>query len=134
MNKQEFIKVYNDFLTEYNIDPNTVHASHGGSMLMLGLREETSDIDLTAEYHVYEKFLDMGFKPKPIPGWELIEVNDLVDIHPPREVTPKKDLTREGNVVYRTAERTLRDKKELGREKDKHDIMLLEEYLKNNKS
>lgn len=127
MNRTQFIERYKSFLSQYNIDSKDAHVSHGGAMLMLRLREETDDIDVTVTQEVWDFFERAGFKTKVAgDGFELKEINEFVDIH---RGDSKSDLIFINGVQLRSAERTLRDKLELNREKDQPDIIKLKQYL-----
>ena len=44
MNKAEFIAHILEWAKKDNIPLSDIHVSHGGSLLMLGLKEETNDV------------------------------------------------------------------------------------------
>lgn len=130
MNKSEFITRYNKFISEHKLNPTDVHCSHGGTMLMLGLREETQDMDLTVSRNVWDYFLNKGYAPVIIgDNFYLISVNEYIDIHLTDVPVTDKEISVESGVRFRNAERTLKDKMTLNRPKDKKDIEKLISYL-----
>lgn len=129
MNRQEFIDTYIKFLNDYKIPPSGVHTSFGGSMIMLGLREHTSDIDLTVDQSVWDMF-------DHIPsvclgdGVQMRSVSDLIDIHISEEHHHERCIESSGVVRYRNMKQTYYDKLGLGRAKDIPDIKILYKLIK----
>lgn len=136
MNREEFIATLNRWYDETGVDFNDCHVSHGGSMIMLGLRESTDDIDLTVTRDVWDQFVADGFKITHLPAngkcaaVDLISVTDKIDIHLENEWVTH-DLYCLRGIWYRSAIETLADKLLLGREKDLKDIPVLQEYINN---
>lgn len=134
LNREKLISVLDKFYKDYRIDFNDCHVSHGGSMVMLGLRKETSDVDLTVAKWVWDELLSYGFEVKHLPAKgevaaiDLISVNEYIDVHL-LETNDSFNILLDRDVWYRDAERTLKDKLVLNRDKDQEDISLLRNYL-----
>lgn len=134
MNKELFMKLLNRWFVEMEIEPKDCHVSHGGAMLMHGLRELTQDIDLTVSKRVWDKFVELGFEVKILPdcglvkGISLISVTENIDIHL-SDVDYSGKLLLENNIYFRDLNTTLNDKILLGRKKDEKDIILLKSLL-----
>ena len=134
MNKELFMKLLNRWFVEMVIEPKDCHVSHGGAMLMHGLRESTQDIDLTVNKRVWDKFVELGFEVKVLPdcglvkGISLISVTEYIDIHL-SDVDYSGKLLLENNIYFRDLNTTLNDKILLGRKKDEKDIILLKSLL-----
>lgn len=134
MNKEMFINVLSQWLNDTGYNPADCHVSHGGSMLMLGLRSETEDIDLTVSQEIWDDLLSKGFKYKTLPATDkypevnIMPVNEYIDVH---LVDKNFDgvLINEGVVYYRDMKTTLLDKLKLDRKKDKADILMLVKTL-----
>lgn len=132
MNKAEFITHLTNWYRENDINPSDCHVSHGGSLLMLGLREETEDIDLTVTKGVWDKLLSEGHEIKIVGGnIQIIPVTEFIDVHLLDETDKELVFCEEQNVFYRTLEVTLRDKLKLNRPKDQADIAALRQLLTN---
>lgn len=129
MNRQEFIDTYLKFLADYNIPSTGVHTSFGGSMIMLGLRDNTSDIDLTVSQDVWDMF-------NHIPSVDLGEgvykrsLPDVIDMHLTTNEIPESCIETSEGVRYRNMKQTYYDKLGLGRDKDIPDIKLLYKALR----
>ena len=136
LNKEQYINWLNDFYVKFNINPKECHVSHGGSMLMLGLRELIEDIDLTVSDSVWKMLLDMGYTYKVIPitnqypSIKIMQIDEYIDVHLDDCDLNSEDFLYEKNIYYRNAKITLVDKLKLNRTKDQNDISLLNVYLK----
>lgn len=132
MNKLQFIKILNEWLEENNVSPKECHVSHGGSLLLLGIRETTSDIDLTVSNEIWDRFKDIyEMKHYPAcnghPAVDTLIANEYIDLHLIRE-GDDRCLLEENNIQYRSAYVTLEDKLLLNRPKDQGDIELLRKF------
>lgn len=54
MNRLDFIKAYFNVVSDLGQEPKNVVVSAGGALLLLGLREESSDLDLDVLDEVYD--------------------------------------------------------------------------------
>lgn len=130
MNKETFIKLLNDWFNETGYCPKNCHVSHGGSMLMMDLRKETEDIDLTVTKDIWDDLISKGYNVVTLPATpkypevNIISVTDVIDVHL-IDGDYTNHLLVENNVYYRDAETTLQDKLKLNRSKDVKDIKIL---------
>lgn len=53
MNREEFISIVHDLITEYSLDVRTTYILAGGALILHGLRETTGDIDLQVSSEDY---------------------------------------------------------------------------------
>lgn len=134
MNKQTFISKYTSWLSATGYTSDECHVSHGGSMLMMGLREETDDIDVTVTQAIWDDLIDKGYTVKVLPAnglcteVSIISVTENIDVHV-LDWDWDGRLVLDAGIWYRDAETTLEDKIKLSREKDMADIQKLKEYL-----
>lgn len=131
MNKQDFMSHLLNWYKDFNIKKEDCFVSHGGAMLMMGLRSNTDDIDLNVTEEIWDKFISLGYEVvelggNGLPATKLISVTDKIDIH---LVSDFSDLLEEGGVYFTSPERTIQEKKLLMRDKDIRDIKTIEAYL-----
>ena len=132
MDKKTFIKTYKDFLRQASLEPEEVRVGAGGTLLMMGLRKVTSDIDAELDAPLF---------------WEMVKTYRLVvqrledgiilaawsqdiDLHPVSNI--EVGVLIDG-VWCATPENTLILKKQLNRPKDQDDIKHLEDWLRKNR-
>lgn len=136
LNRTQFVMHYKAFLQLTGLVPEQVIVQAGGAMLMLGLREETSDLDLGLYLHDFNIVVDtLGLEtrqlsPRPINAEgdrDIATVNEFVDIHPVPH-TRHGMLTVDG-VWISNPQATLKLKLELNRSKDQRDIIALRNYI-----
>jgi hypothetical protein len=138
MNRTEYITHLTEWLSNNGYDTNQCHVSHGGTMLLLGLRTETSDIDLTVSQPIWDDLIAKGYPVKIIPATEtypevrIIEATENIDVHlVDSELDLLGKLALVDGIWYRDAQATLEDKLKLNREKDQADIAALRQVLTN---
>ena len=124
MNKQEYLQK----LDELALDKNKYCIISGGVMLMLGLRDKTSDIDIKVTPDYFEE-LQSRFTFKKSPKYDyLYELSDEVEV-------AVQDFTKE-SIEYvdgypiNKIENELDWKIKNNREKDKPDIERIKKYLR----
>lgn len=124
MNKQEYLQK----LDELALDKNKYCIISGGVMLMLGLRDKTSDIDIKVTPDYFEE-LQSRFTFKKSPKYDyLYELSDEVEV-------AVQDFTKE-SIEYvdgypiNKIENELAWKIKNNREKDKPDIERIKKYLR----
>lgn len=129
MNKEQFVKEYKDFVQLHGLDVEKTVVVSGGAMLMMGLREETGDIDLDVEPSVFNWFLRKGYKSHRFGKDQIlvIEATENIDLHICEDFD---ETTITEGVCHYTAEAVLRFKKKLNREKDQKDIKVLTDHLR----
>ena len=134
MNKAEFIAHILEWTKKDNIPLSDIHVSHGGSLLMLGLKEETNDIDVTVPHYLYRDYLkELGEDKQKRLGFNrsLLPITRLIDIHVKEDDKAWDSLlTDENGIQYRGVERTIYDYEQLKRPKDEEKIKLLKNSLK----
>jgi hypothetical protein len=119
------------FLKKENLKPKEVWVGSGGTLLMYGLREYTSDIDIDLNKVLFDKFKKRKLPTHIFNGDTLvIEYDDFIDLHE-RKV---KDFTLIEGVGSWTLEEVLALKQRLNRPKDQEDIKNIKEYLNKSKS
>jgi hypothetical protein len=126
MNRKEFIARYFEISRLLKIDTKNLVVGAGGSLLLLGIRKETRDLDLGVPHFIYKELSKM-VKPKPTGiGTYCIPVFPDTDIH----ILDKSIQTTviEGVTTY-TAEEVLKQKLIMNREKDQEDIRQLRKLL-----
>lgn len=80
MNKEEFIRKYKLLLEELELKPRNLIVGAGGVMLMLGVKKETSDMDLATTKDIFDR-ITLG-KPNNLPdGTPIITIDGNIDIH-----------------------------------------------------
>jgi len=124
MNKQEYLQK----LDELALDKNKYCIISGGVMLILGLRDKTSDIDIKVTLDYFEE-LQSRFTFKKSPKYDyLYELSDEVEV-------AVQDFTKE-SIEYvdgypiNKIENELAWKIKNNREKDKPDIERIKKYLR----
>ena len=134
MNKAEFIAHILEWTKKDNIPLSDIHVSHGGSLLMLGLKEETNDIDVTVPHYLYRDYLkELGEDKQKRLGFNrfLLPITNLIDIHVKEDDKACDNLLIDENgIQYRGVERTIYDYEQLKRPKDEEKIKLLKNSLK----
>lgn len=82
MNKQELITTYLQFCVEYGLDTQEVVVGHGGAMVMHGIRETTSDIDISIHEKLFDLFrLDPTWVAKDIGRGDICLDKGVLSLH-----------------------------------------------------
>lgn len=123
MNKQEFIEK----LEKLDLPRSEFLILSGGSLLLRGLRETTADMDICVSEEL-AKTLDLANCPKDKDGCFV----------PFEDVQMKADMAgRDYDIVNgykcQTLEDILAKKREWDRPKDRKDIAVIEQYLKDHR-
>ena len=123
------MKEYKEFVQLHGLDVEKTVVASGGAMLMMGLRQETGDIDLDVESSVFTWLLLKGYKTHRFGKDQIlvIEATENIDIH---TCDNFDEITITEGVCHYTAEAVLRFKKKLNREKDQKDIKVLTDHLR----
>lgn len=109
MDALEFTKAYFNVCSDLGEKPEDVVVSAGGALLILGLREEVSDLDLDVRDIVYEA-MSCGRKEQHSSHGAYIEMSDSVSLHKRREGV--KVIRVRGVYIY-TPEELLKQKRAL---------------------
>ncbi len=127
MKVDELKQRYQLFLKKHVLTPEEAVVGAGGALCVLGLRDQTSDIDLDVPSSVFKRLLGMGFPTHVFNGNVLvIEADEFIDVH--LKVSTDPVVITEG-VAHYSPQSVLAFKKRLNREKDQADIKALETYL-----
>ena len=141
LTSEEVTKLYNSFVkaVEKNFSDENLRSQiiigAGGAMLMMGLRENTNDLDLSVPEKVFNYFGKVfGItQPSDHSGIKIVSVAPQVDIHLSFNPTEAPDypVMEYNGVYYEGAEKTLWLKQQLNRPKDQEDIRKLKAYILN---
>ena len=128
LTKDMFASELNSFVLENGYNPCDILVSHGGAMLLHGLRRHTSDIDIHVSADIWvDQCIKMGTPPVSLGnGVWLLTVTDTIDIHvgaPEPSITPHVHAC---GFRYNCLLQTLFDYKRLNRSKDSFAIHTLE--------
>lgn len=128
MNKQEFVLNLKEWANKFNIDLKDVWVSHGGALLMHGLKETTEDIDLNGSKSMVNDFKAKGYESKRITEYvELISFGEI-DLH--NAVRPRNNLVEIDGILVVSLEKTLKDYLKLNRPKDQKWIEVIKKELR----
>jgi hypothetical protein len=127
MNKQDIIQQYVYFIKAYLLDPSDFILGAGGAMVMHGLRKTTDDMDMTIPQNLFDELASTGrYKMSKFDDIDVIQWNTCIDLH---KHTDDVDTCIINGVCCWTLQELLRFKLKLNRDKDQHDIMLLEKVI-----
>lgn len=133
MNKVEFISHILEFSKKENIPLSDIHVSHGGSLILLDLKEHTNDVDVTIYEPEYNRLLDrLGTQcEKDISGGrKLLKVTSVIDVHVAEDDQAWSDLIVDpSGVQYRNIHRTIHDYELLNRPSDQDKLKRLNNAL-----
>lgn len=134
MNKYQFKKLYNEYLQRERLTAAEVVVGFGGALLMMGLRQETGDLDLDVSPSFYALNLKRGYPTHDTYLGVCIDVADTISLH---SGLPLKTITIDG-VCCHTPETLLMHKRMLLNNsarkpekllQDREDIKKLEKHL-----
>lgn len=132
MKKKELIAI----LDSLNLNKNEYCIISGGSLLMYGIRETTRDIDLYVTegelLRLKRIFIDAFKEEKTIDQKDTkYKLNDYIECF----IKDKKKIKEHSILIdgysCQKLDKIVELKKKLNREKDKKDLLLIDEYLKN---
>lgn len=128
MNKPTLIEHYRAFLATHHLTSDQVVLGCGGALCLLGLREETADLDVDVPADIFKRLLAMDYPTHYYAATRalVIKASDVVDVHLRANRDPV--LVAEG-VSYYAPQVLLAFKRRLNRAKDQADIQALEAYL-----
>lgn len=128
LTKDMFIEELNSFVLENGYNPNDILISHGGAMLLHGLRRHTSDIDIHVSPDIWVDQCIKLNRPGISLGdgvW-LLSVTDTIDMHIGSKKPVMSPYVHACGVQYNCLLQTLFDYKRLNRAKDRTAIYTLE--------
>ena len=138
--KMEMIRILKDFAKEHRIDVKELVLSSGGGMLMHGLRDSVTDVDVGVSRETFAMMTRFGYSVSILQydGYtkRRMEIGDvdLIEDHVP---LPREDTTVIQGLRVFTLDALLRQKKELaallGRDKDHRDVATIEKAIHSRK-
>ena len=124
MDKRELM----DLLKAFPYSPDDYWIVAGGAMVMYGIRHQTHDIDLGCNKTMADSLEADGYLVRTNPdGRRYFRYSDDIEISE-GWLNDTFDKVDGYNVI--SIKGLLEMKRELGREKDKRDIALIEEFMK----
>lgn len=128
MNKEELLKL----VESLNIPKDEYYILGGGSLVMFGIKETTSDLDLCVSNELFAKLKEkynLDEKDKNECGF--YQISDIIEIIP----NPKEEFTAQEIDGYKVEElkRILEFKKKRNAQKDKPYIEKITQYLEGQK-
>lgn len=138
LNRDKIIKNIGILTELLLIEKKDLIVGAGAALCLLGLRKETSDIDVSCNSRIWNmavnrltspiKEIEVQFADR-IEKVKIIEINYLdIDLHLDNHNFKNEDDYVEGIRIY-SAQRILQQKLSMNREKDQDDIRKLKEYL-----
>lgn len=129
MNKEELLKL----VESLNIPKDEYYILGGGSLVMFGIKETTSDLDLCVSNELFAKLKEeynLDEKDKNECGF--YQISDIIEIIP----NPKEEFTAQEIDGYKVEElkRILEFKKKRNAPKDKPYIEKITQYLEGQKN
>lgn len=124
MKKKEFLKVVDSL----GLDKTSYCIIASGVMLMYGLRDECTDVDLKVSKELFQKMLKIYHMKKSDRYDYVYELSDIIDVNC-RNFNPNEITFVDGYPVE-SLELQLKWKEENNRLKDQEDIQKIKEYLK----
>ena len=129
MNKEELLKL----VESLNIPKDEYYILGGGSLVMFGIKETTSDLDLCVSNELFAKLKEkynLDEKDKNECGF--YQISDIIEIIP----NPKEEFTAQEIDGYKVEElkRILEFKKKRNAQKDKPYIEKITQYLEGQKN
>lgn len=129
MNKEELLKL----VESLNIPKDEYYILGGGSLVMFGIKETTSDLDLCVSNELFAKLKEkynLDEKDKNECGF--YQISDIIEIIP----NPKEEFTAQEIDGYKVEElkRILEIKKKRNALKDKPYIEKITQYLEGQKN
>jgi hypothetical protein len=129
MNKSQLVARLTKFIESNNYEMEDAVVSHGGAMVLLGLRDDTNDVDIYVTEAIWNDFLEDGFKPDvKKDGIESIQATKHVSIRINTRSNIYPDVIT-NRVNHQSAEQTLHEYQLLNRDKDAESIVKLQNYI-----
>ena len=133
LNKEEFLAALATAVSRLGIVQDEIIIMAGGAMLLMGLREQTGDIDCYLSPQAYSR-LPLEFTGEGIedPSKMIsICIDDFViEVSRADDFDRQRKLAQNTNGYYHDSALTVLELKErLNREKDQRDIVLLKAYI-----
>lgn len=124
LKKNDIIKI----LEKMNLPKEEYWVVAGSALVVHGVKEETSDIDLGCTTYLTEYFIDKGCKYRILEdNTRIVEVNEKIEL---LENWYVDKIERIAGYPIGSLESIKKQKLALGREKDFEDIKLIDDFLK----
>jgi hypothetical protein len=124
--KKEIIDICNSL----NLNSNKYCLGFGGALVLYGIKESTSDIDIYVTIELFN-ILSQKYKVDYATfGEPYIIIDGVVDIFIGCNIGEKTYID---GIPVSTLKEIIESKKRLGRPKDKKDIKCIEEFISNSK-
>ena len=132
MNRQEFVQKLLAYASSNDYSMSDIVVTHGGACLMMGLRQETGDIDVMVAHDIWVDSIKQNMAPVDLTGgvW-LISATPDIDIHVGMDEGVHPIVVSPEGVHYHGLEQTLLDYQKLNRPKDQTVIAGLVVALEN---
>lgn len=127
MNKVDIQRTYAETLMLLGLSSNEMILGAGGALVMLGIRDRTSDLDVNVRPAYYDQLLLNGHEETIDGDFIYITINGVVDIHRGDDV-PMEGMYVDGVFIEHPCA-LLDFKKKLNRPKDQSDITGLVQYM-----
>ncbi|WP_142414223.1 hypothetical protein [Hathewaya massiliensis] len=125
--KEDIIRI----LKEMDLPLSEYWITSGAGLVIHGVKEATRDIDLGCTTNLVEQYLGKGCQYRVSDdNSKIVEVSDKVEL---LENWFVDEIEFIDGLPVGSLESIKKQKAELGREKDIHDIKLIDEYIKNKK-
>ena len=128
MNKENLLKLIN----ELNLPRDEYYILGGGSLVMYGLREKTSDIDLCVSTELFNELKQQyNLKDAEKNKYGFYQIDEITEVVP----KDKKDFLYDVIDGYQVEQLVsiLNFKKKRNLPKDQNDIKSIDDYLEKNK-
>ena len=125
MNKKEIINI----LEKYKFDKDKYLVISGAAMVLLGIKENTNDIDIVVAEKYFDYLLknyNCTFEKINKYNKEVYFIDDIINFS---TTYYEEDKYFVENIPVQQPEKILKLKRNLNRKKDINDIRLIEEYL-----
>lgn len=127
MDKENLLKIIN----ELNLPKSEYYILGGGSLVMYGLREKTSDVDLCVSIELFEKLRqEYNLNDTEKNQYGFYHINELTEVVPKDKKDFLFDVINEYQVEKLIS--ILNFKKERNLPKDQNDIKNIIDYLEKN--
>ena len=122
------------FLDKYDFDKEKFIIISGAALVILGIKEETNDIDIAVSDDLYDELVsnyDCQFE-KEICGYQVWFIDKIINFS--KHYYDDLEYVYYDGYKVQSLDSILKIKQKLNREKDKKDVEKIKKYLKKEKS
>ena len=123
LNKNEIINI----IKELNLKNEDYYVGSGSALVLHGIKEFTNDVDLAVSDNLWNLYVKNGFLPNSN-NENLMEISNNVEFIKNWYVD---EVVKIENFPVASLDSLIKQKRNLGREKDFRDIILIENFIKN---